>query len=99
MGGRARGFTRMTFFTTASARLVRLAVVVREPLRGPIVSERVDLRHVLRRDDGADLEPLARRAAGECHREVHDQALDAGTLDLSHRVNSWDGRRGTRDSA
>src|SRR5439155_12862200 len=70
--------------TPTTARLIRLAVVVRKPLRGPVVPERVDLGHVLRRDHGADLKPLARRAAREGHREVHDQALDARPLDLPH---------------
>src|SRR3990172_4134109 len=70
----------------ASARLVDAAVVVREAPCGPVVAEAVDLGHVLRRDHAADLEPLARRAAREGHREVHDQALEARPLDLPRRL-------------
>src|SRR3990170_1243205 len=77
----------------APPRLVRLAVVVREPFRGAIVSEPVNLRHVLRRDHTGELRPFARGAARQGHREVHDEGLDAGSFDLPHgnsaRGNLW----------
>src|SRR5712692_11590012 len=56
----------------AGALLIGLAVIMREPFRGAVVAEPVDLGHVFRCDYAADLEPLAGRASGERHGEVHD---------------------------
>src|SRR6267143_6609788 len=70
--------------TAAAARLVCLAVIMREASRGAIVSEPVDLRHVLRRDYTGELGALAGCSASQRHREVHDEALDARPFDCTH---------------
>src|SRR2546430_1071987 len=49
----------------AGSLLIRAAILVGQPLRGPVVSETVDLSHVFRRDHASNLEPLAGRSSGE----------------------------------
>src|SRR6266567_5169609 len=86
---------RLRMDAAAGPLLIHLAIVVWEALRGPVVAEAVDLRHVFGRDDASNLESLACRAPRKGHREVHDQALQARSLDLPHECPPLSGSRGT----